>query len=204
MNNLVIIGAGGHGKVIADIACRAGYTGIVFLDDNSQSRTCGEFPVVGSSADAARYTDADFVVAIGDGRVRKMLHRRLQAMNCRLVTLIHPSATVASHVTLGAGTVVMAGAVINPYAQIGEGCIINTCASVDHDCSIGAFSHVAVGAHIAGSVTTGEHTWVGAGAVIRNNTQIVSDCVIGMGAAVVKNITEPGTYIGVPARKIEK
>lgn len=204
MNKLVIIGAGGHGKVVADIACRLGYRDIVFLDDSSREEACGEFPVVGTCAHAACYADADFVVAIGSGAVRRALHSRLEALGCRLVTLVHPAATVAGHVTLGPGTVVMAGAVINPYAQIGEGCIVNTCASVDHDCVIGSFSHVAVGAHIAGAVTLGENTWVGAGAVIRNHVQIAGDSVIGVGAAVVKNITEPGTYIGVPAEKMEK
>jgi sugar O-acyltransferase (sialic acid O-acetyltransferase NeuD family) len=95
----------------------------------------------------------------------------------------------------------MAGAVVNPYTEIGQGCIINTCASVDHDCRIGDYVHVSVGAHVAGTVIIGDNSWVGAGATISNNIEIVEDCMIGAGAVVVKNIEESATYIGIPARK---
>ena len=85
--------------------------------------------------------------------------------------------------------------------MIGEGCIINTACSIDHDCKLGNFVHVAVGAHLAGSVTVGERTWVGAGATISNNISICGECMIGAGAVVVKDIAENGTYVGVPAKK---
>jgi len=94
----------------------------------------------------------------------------------------------------------MAGTVINPEARIGKGCIVNTSSSIDHDCGIGDYVHIAVGAHICGTVQIGNNTWIGAGATISNNIDVCSDCLIGAGAVVVKNITEPGTYIGVPAR----
>lgn len=201
MNDLVIIGASGQGKVVADIARQLGYADIVFLDDNKDAKTCGAYPVVGCSQDACQYASAEFVVAIGNARVRQKLHRELQSMGLRITTLIHPGAVVAADVKIGIGTVVMAGAVINPYAEIGQGCIINTCSSVDHDCKLGDFVHISVGAHVAGTVTIGDNTWVGAGAVISNNLDVTADCMIGAGAVVVKDISEAGTYVGVPAKK---
>lgn len=200
MNNLVIIGASGHGKVVADIAKENGYTNIVFLDDNRAVESCGSYKVVGECKDAFNYKDADFIVAIGNTKIRCRIQSELSEADLHIVSLIHPAAIIASNVKIGIGTVVMAGAVLNPYTEIGQGCIINTCASVDHDCYIGDFVHVSVGSHIAGSVTVQENTWIGAGATISNNIEIVADCMIGAGAVVVENIHESGTYVGVPAR----
>lgn len=201
-NRLAIIGAGGHGKVIADIAKKAGYTDIVFLDDNASYQECNGCPIVGTSAQINNYLDRDFIVAIGNAQVRKKIHLSLAQANAQFATLIHPNATIGDAVSIGKGSVVMAGAVINPCANIGEGCIVNTCASVDHDCALGEYVHIAVGAHVAGSVTIGAGTWIGAGATIINDIEIIGDCVIGAGAVVVHSITQTGTYIGVPARKL--
>lgn len=198
---LVIIGASGHGKVIADIGEKNGYTEIVFLDDNKKIKACGRFPVIGVSDDAIRYSDSDFIVGIGKADIRRKIQEKLIANGLHIITLIHPKAVVAPDVSFGIGTVVMAGAVVNPYTEIGQGCIINTCASVDHDCRIGDYVHVSVGAHVAGTVIIGDNSWVGAGATISNNIEIVEDCMIGAGAVVVKNIEESATYIGIPARK---
>lgn len=201
MNKLVIIGAGGHGKVIADIAEKIGYKDIVFLDDRPTASTCGAHKVVGGCKDAPVYRGADFIVAIGNASVRRRLQAELVNEGLRIVSLIHPAAILASRVTVGEGTVIMAGAVVNPDVQIGQGCIINTCASVDHDCRIGDYAHVSVGAHVAGTVTVGDNTWVGAGATIINDVKIASGCMIGAGAVVVADICESGTYVGIPAKK---
>ena len=204
MNNLVIVGASGHGKVIADIAEKIGYTNIVFLDDNAAVKSCGNYKVVGGCKSALSYKNSDFIVAIGNANIRRSIQSELIEMGLNLVSLVHPSAVIASNVSMGVGTVVMAGAVINPCSVIGQGCIINTCASVDHDCRLGDYVHVSVGAHVAGTVTIGDSTWVGAGATISNNIEIVDACMIGAGAVVIADISEPGTYIGVPAKKMEK
>lgn len=196
---LVIIGAGGHGKVIADIAERNGYREIVFLDDNKAVTECAGYPVIGGSQDVDRL-DTDVILGIGDAKVRRRIQESLKNMN--LVTLIHPDAVVARDVILGEGTVVMAGAVINPGTEVGRGCIINTCSSVDHDCKVGDFVHVAVGSHLCGMVVVGDEAWVGAGATISNNISVCHGCVIGAGAVVVKNIEQEGTYVGVPVRKV--
>ena len=201
---LVIIGASGQGKVVADIASKLQkYKEIVFLDDNENTKQCLNFPVVGKSLDAKYYIkEADFFVAIGNAQIRKKVTEQLEALGATLPVLIHPNAVISEWVTIGIGTVVMAGAVINPNSIIGKGCIINTCSSVDHDCCLGDFVHIAVGAHIAGTVRIKDNTFIGAGVTIKNNVSICNDCIIGAGAVVVKNIEETGTYVGVPVKKI--
>ncbi len=175
---LVIIGAGGHGKVVADVAGKlCFYETILFLDDRGTVTECCGFPVAGKSGNAAEYIgEADIFVAIGSADARARVMAR--------------------------GTVVMAGAVINSDAQIGEGCIVNTCSSVDHDCILKDYVHVSVGAHVAGGVQIGDKTWIGAGAVVSNHVKIAPDCMVGAGAVVVKDILVAGTYVGVPARLI--
>ena len=198
LKKLVIIGASGHGKVIADIAVRNGYKEIVFLDDDETIIECAGFPVVGKTSEA-KNIEGDKIVAIGNAKIRK----RIQAELNNIVTLIHPTAVISRRVEIGEGTVVMAGAVINSDAVIGKGCIINTGASVDHDCRIADFVHVSVGAHVAGTCIIGERTWIGAGATVSNNVNICGDCMIGAGTVVIKDIDKPGTYVGSPARKIK-
>ena len=200
MKQLLIIGASGHGKVVADIAELNGYDSILFFDDNDSLKKCGKYPVVGKSLDISRY-DGDVIVAIGNARIREQLLEKFSDRNVPI--LIHPNATIASTVKIGMGTVVMAGAVINADAVIGKGVIINTCSSVDHDCIIDNYSHISVGAHVAGTVHISDRTWIGAGATISNNINICSDYMIGAGAVVIKNINESGNYVGVPARKIK-
>lgn len=200
MKQLLIIGASGHGKVVADIAELNGYDSILFFDDNDKLKKFGKYTVVGKSIDIDKY-NGDVIVAIGNAKIRERLLKNFSERN--VPVLIHPNATIASTVRIGSGTVVMAGAVINSDAFIGKGCIINTCSSVDHDCMIGDYSHISIGSHIAGTVYIGNRTWIGAGATISNNVNICSDCMIGAGAVVIKNIEENGTYVGVPARKIK-
>lgn len=195
---LIIIGASGHGKVVADIAMLKGYREIVFLDDNETIKTCGKYPVVGKTNDLTCF-DGDVFVGIGNANIRKSLMARY--CDRTFPVLVHPSAVIAEDVVLGIGTVVMAGAVVNSGTTIGKGCIINTCSSVDHDCTIEDYVHVSVGSHISGTVVIGDSTWIGAGVTVSNNVNICSGCMIGAGAVVVKNINEVGTYIGVPARK---
>ena len=200
MKKLIIIGASGHGKVVADIALRNGYKEIAFLDDDPGIKECVGFPVVGRVSDAEKYKNSNFIVAIGNSRIREKIQKTISGLS--LVTLIHPDAVINRRVTIGKGTVVAAGAVINSDSAIGEGCIINTCASVDHDNSIGDFVHVAVGAHLCGTVEIGNRTWIGAGATVSNNITICGECVIGVGAVVVNNLSIKGTYLGVPARNV--
>lgn len=198
---LIIVGTGGHGKVVLDIAKQNGYTDISFLADNPQGEIWCGYPVLGTSLDALQYPDAVFIVAVGNTAVRKQIQKRLSLQGLQFATLIHPSAIVAEDTVIGEGSVIVAGAVINPGAVLGKGVIVNTCASVDHDCLIGDFVHIAVGAHISGTVAIGECTWIGAGAIVSNNISVAAGCTVGAGAVVIKHIRESGTYIGVPAKK---
>ena len=200
---VIVIGAGGHGKVIADIIRSSGDTVLGFLDDSPKppETVCG-IPVLGRTENYVNYPDARFVIAIGNGAVRQKVAERLAGV--RWYTAIHPPAVISPMGTaIGEGSVVMAGAVINPCAVIGKHCIINTRSSVDHDNRIGDYTHISVGATLAGTVTVGNTVWVGAGAVVSNNISICDGCMIGAGAVVVRNIEETGTYVGVPARKIK-
>ena len=198
VKRLVIIGASGHGKVIADIAVRNGYENIVFLDDDEDVRECAGFPVIGKTCEA-RNIDGDKIVAIGNAKIRERIQSELE----NVVTLIHPAAVISRRVEISEGSVVMAGVVINSDAVIGKGCIINTGASVDHDCKIEDFAHISVGAHVAGTCCISRRTWIGAGATVSNNVNICGDCMIGAGDVVIKDIDKPGTYVGSPARKIK-
>lgn len=193
---LTIIGASGHGKVVADIARLNGFDAIEFLDDDESLSTCGEYPVVGRSDSIV---DGAIFIAIGNTDIRERL-----SSNRKLITLIHPSAVIADGVEIGDGTVVMAGVVINPGTRIGCGCIINTASSIDHDCVVGDYVHISVGSHLCGTVRVGDKTWIGAGATVSNNVNICGHCMIGAGAVVNKNIEEQGTYIGVPVKKMDK
>ena len=201
MNRLIIVGASGHGKVVADIAILNGYKEIVFLDNDPDISECAGFRVIGTDSMAAEL-EGDLFVAVGDGKDRK--HLMDVHSNRYFPILVHPDAVIAKDTVIGVGTVIMAGTVINPGVRIGRGCIINTCSSVDHDCVIGDFVHIAVGSHLSGTVKIGNQTWVGAGATVSNNVNICGGCMIGAGAVVAKNIEEKGAYIGVPAEKMIK
>lgn len=198
-SGLLILGAGGHGRVVADIASLV-YDEICFIDDNRKAEGYKNIPVVGDSSYAILQRDRyDAFVAIGDSRTREKLNLKYKSNGVKLVSLVHPDACIATGVEIGNGTVIMAGAVVNCGTKIGDGVILNTGATVDHDNRIGDYSHISVGSHLAGTVTVGEHTWIGAGSVISNNLCICDNCMVGAGAVVVKDITEPGTYLGIPA-----
>lgn len=201
MKQLIIIGASGHGKVVADCAVKNGYRNIVFLDDNESTTHCGRYKVVGRSKEVGQMS-GDVIVAIGNADFRQKIQASI--VENRLVTLIHPEAVIGDDVEIGIGSIVMAGVVINPGSRIGKGVIVNTSSSIDHDCVIGDFVHVAIGAHLAGNIAIGNNSWIGAGAIVNNNLCIGSNCVIGAGAVVVKDIEKAGTYVGVPAKRLER
>ena len=198
MNRLIIIGASGHGRVVADIAVLNGYKDVVFIDENSELKNCAGFPVVGSE-NVISELEGELFVAIGNNTTRKRIMERHAARS--FPTLIHPNAVIANGTVIGDGTVIMAGVVVNPNVRIGRGCIVNTSSSIDHDCIVGDYVHIAVGARLCGTAKVGELTWVGAGATVSNNVSICGGCMVGAGAVAIRDIDCPGTYIGVPAHK---
>ena len=199
-DRLVIIGAGGHGRVCAEAASMIGYDDIVFLDD----RLIDGLNVIDSTNNFSKYiADSVFFVAIGDNGIRADYISRIKESGGRLIKICHPRSVVSLSAEIGAGTVVMAGAVVQADARIGEGVIINTCSSVDHDCVIGNYSHIAVGARLAGAVRLGEYVFAGANCAVSNNLSITDNCIIGAGTAVIRDLTKSGTYVGVPARRVK-
>jgi sugar O-acyltransferase (sialic acid O-acetyltransferase NeuD family) len=204
-NKLIIIGASGHGKVVADIAIKMNkWQSIAFLDDDESIKTSMVLEVIGKTTDAFTYKDeADFFVAIGSNATREKIQEKLIDEGLNVVSLIHPSAVVGTDVEIGIGTAVMAGVVTNSSTRIGKGCIINTSSSLDHDNVIEDYVHISPGVNMAGTVKVGKGSWIGIGSVVSNNVNICSGCKVGAGAVVVKDITESGTYVGVPVRKID-
>lgn len=208
MSGLLILGAGGHGRVVADAAraCRL-WADIAFLDDRHPDlRTLDGFPVLGpfSAASSLRERFSRAVVALGDGRARLRVLTELRQAGFELTALVHPGAVVSPEARLGEGTVVFAGCVINPGAEVGEGCIINTAASVDHDCRLGPGVHLSPGVHLGGDVTVGDYSWLGVGACVRNGIVIGREVMVGVGAAVVNDLPDGVTAVGVPARMVEE
>lgn len=202
---LLIIGAGGHGKVIADIASQMNqWNEIAFVDDYIEEASIEKFPVIGKTnlIDEEVIQQNDFFVAIGNNQKRKEQYDSLKNKNANLVTIIHPSAVISENVNIGDGTAIMPGAIINTMSVIGDACIINTNASIDHDTVIEDYVHISPGVNVAGSSHIGTLSWLGIGSTIINNVSICSESMIGAGAVVVNNIREQGTYVGIPAKKV--
>ena len=203
-DRILIIGASGHGKVVVDVAINMKkWQTIAFLDDNDGLESSMGIRVIGKSVDVFKYIeDNDVFVAIGNNATREKIMSELEAAGATIPVLVHPDAVLGEQVEFGAGTVVMAGAVINCCTKIGRGCIINTGATIDHDNLIEDYVHVSPGVNTAGTVLVGTRTWLGIGSKVSNNVNITCGCIVGAGAVVVKDITEPGTYVGIPARRV--
>lgn len=203
-SRLLIIGASGHGKVVADCALSGSdYAEVAFLDDVMPEGPF-EYIYLGKTEEVSKYiSDYDIFVAIGNCRIRERIQEECLRQKATLAIVVHPNAIVSKKATIGQGTVVMPGAVINADAKVGQGVIVNTSASVDHNCVIEDYCHIAVGARVCGAVSVGARTWIGAGSVISQCINICKDCMVGAGAVVVKDIEKTGTYVGVPARKIK-
>lgn len=199
---LLIIGAGGHGKVCADIAYKMGKWDIIaFLDNDTSKKQVVGFSVIDTAENAKEYyQDSEFFVAIGDNEVRSKLFDELKGKS--IATLIHPSAIIGLEVMIDCGTVLMANTVVNSGARIGKCCIINTATTVDHDCNVGDFVHLSPGVSVAGNVQIGKYSWLGIGSTIINNLEIADSVVIGGGACVISRIAKSGLFVGVPARRL--
>lgn len=203
-NKLLIIGASGHGKVVADIALKMNkWQSIVFLDDNGNQRSSMGLEIIGTSDEVNKYIDEyEVFVGIGNNSTRKKIYEKLEIIGANIPVLIHPNAVIGNQVDIGAGTVVMAGAIINSCTKLGKGCIINTGSTIDHDNNISDFVHISPGVHLAGTVKIGQESWLGIGSVVSNNVKITNSCIIGAGGVVVMDITESGVYVGVPVRRV--
>ena len=193
---VIVIGAGGHGRVVSDIIKQSGDRVLGFLDDADVKN----LPMLGKVKDCIKYKDKYVIIAIGNNEIRKKIAEQYPMLN--YYTAIHPSAIISPDAKIGKGSCVMPLAVINSAATVGEHSIINTHATVEHDCIIGDFVHLCPNATLCGTVNVGDNTQIGAGVVVKNNVCICSNVVVGAGGAVVKDIVEAGVYVGVPAKNI--
>ncbi len=203
---LIIYGAGGHGRVAADVAELCGYSVVGFFDDRPErygSMIAGR-PMLGHlkpmAPDAAGAKH--LFIAIGDNEAREHAANRATAAGWRLATLVHPSAQIGSRVEIGADTVVMANSVINADARIGAHVIVNTGATIDHDCGIADLVHVGPGANLAGQVSVGRGTQLGIGSTVIPGIVIAEGVTVGAGATVVDPLPPRVTAVGTPARPI--
>lgn len=207
MKRLAILGASGHGRVVADIALALGWESVVFFDDALPSiSNNGHWLVEGNSENLVERKDQfdGVIVAIGNCRTRLKLQTQLEYFGCCIATLVHPSACVSQFTSVGVGSVVMPAAVINADAVIGRACIINSGATVDHDDVLVDGVHIAPGANVSGGVFVGECSWIGVGAAIKQGISIGSDVIVGMGSVVVKDISDGLTVVGNPAKPMDK
>ncbi len=203
MSGVLVLGAGGHGKVVADILLCQGIDVLGFLDDDPASwgTTRLGLPVLGAIATYHRFDPTGLALGIGSNAGRQSVVAQLGDATASLwCNAVHPRATVAGSVRLGRGVVVAAGVVVNPDTIVGDHVILNTGCTVDHDCEIGAYSHIAPGSHLAGGVRIGEGAFMGIGSVITPYRSVGEWTTVGAGAAVVTDIPAKVVAKGVPAR----
>ncbi|NBA97278.1 acetyltransferase [Pseudomonas sp. R5(2019)] len=205
MRKLAVLGASGHGKVVADTAQCCGWDQVDFYDDAWPGLTRNGNWFVGGdwAAMVARLQDYQgVIVAIGNNTVRHVKLAALIGVAAPVVSVIHPQAVISQYASIGTGSVVFAGVVVNADAKIGSGAILNTGCSVDHDCVLGDTVHISPGARLAGAVNVGERSWIGIGASVRQLIRIGSDVVVGAGASVVSDVSDGAVVVGVPAKVI--
>lgn len=211
MKKLVIVGAGGHARVVADLVRRAGAFEIAaFVDELAEQRDgdlyLGARLFAGPTAlERARRAGIGYgLPAFGDNDARLGCCERLRAHGYEIVSAVHPGAVVADDVAFGAGTVIIAGAVVNAAARLGEACIVNSGATVDHDCFLGDGVHIEPGAHLGGTVRVGRATTIGIGAVVAKNHSVGAHSHVGAGAVVVRDLPDAVVAWGVPARVVRE
>lgn len=203
---LIIFGAGGHARVACQVAER-----MEMFDDIAFS-CCGHHPgqMMGhvvydeeqALRDLSKSWDSAFV-AIGDNEARRLLTSRVIESGFSLISLIDPSAFVSEYSVVLAGSIVCPSAVVNPFATVGSGCIINTAAIVEHDCELGSFVHLSPNVALGGGVQIGDYAWFGIGSSAVDHIKVASGVIVGAGACLIESACVSGTYVGVPARRID-
>ncbi|CCM79576.1 NeuD/PglB/VioB family sugar acetyltransferase [Rhizobium mesoamericanum] len=197
---LYILGFGGHARSVADVAVSAGWNAIIFIDGNAREgehfssyRTISEFP---------DHPEPDWQLfpAAGDNSRRRA---QIERSSATWATLISPSAQLGIEADVGEATLVGHGAHIGPGAVVGKGVILNTQSIIEHEAVIGDYTHVSVNTVVAGRSRIGRNVFVGAGAVVIDSISVCDDVVIGAGAVVTTSISEPGVYVGTPARRVK-
>lgn len=204
MKKLLILGAGGHGKVVSEIAfLMKKWDVISFLDDDTNKDKCLSFDVIGKIKQLESFIDEydDVFVAVGNNDIRKKLIDKVVSHKQSIPILIHPSAIISTFSTVDYGSVVMANVIVNPNCQIGKGCIINTASTIDHDCIIKDYVHISPGCHLSGEVDIDYNVWIGTGTNIIQRIKVGYNTIIGAGSVVIRDVQSNSKYFGVPAKK---
>lgn len=189
----MLLGAGGHSRVVLDILLKNGIDDILIFDDNSLGEFEG-FKIVGSISESVKYKDRKAIIAIGSNEVRKKISNEY---DLNYGVAIHPAAVISSTANIGAGSVVMANVVVNSGSNVGNHVILNTGAIIEHDNDIDDYSHICPGVTLGGNVRIGKSSWIGIGSTVKNNICIGDDILIGAGSVVINDISKKGTYKGI-------
>jgi UDP-N-acetylbacillosamine N-acetyltransferase len=201
-NTFIIYGCGGHARSVADVALSNGMSHLIFIDQNAlENEKQFEFEVRSDFKDAHLFP---CIVALGDNAERAKQFFELMKKAIRMTSVISHTAYLGKNARLGSGTFVGHTAHIGPNVSVGNACIINTRAILEHDTQVGDFSHISVNALLAGRCQIGDHVMIGAAATVIDKVKICSHVYVGAGSVVVQDITEPGVYAGVPAKKIKE
>jgi sugar O-acyltransferase (sialic acid O-acetyltransferase NeuD family) len=202
---VVVYGASGHGKVVADALLASGTAVLGFVDDSAHllgARVLG-LPVLGGSAWLTReapHGDVYVALGIGENRARRLIAGRCCSWGAHLLAVVHPRATISASARVAEGAVIMAGAVVNAEADIQEGAIVNTGAIVEHESVVGEYAHVSPNAAMGGTTRLGELSQLGIGASVLPTITVGARTIVGAGAVVARNLPEGVVAFGVPAR----
>lgn len=203
---LAILGASGHGRVVADAAERAGYTIAGFIDRDPAAAPWRGYAVLGGDDQVGALVAGatPLVIAVGEPAVRRSVVERLSARfpDLRFAAVVHPGAIVARDVEVRPGAVILAGAIVNTGARIGAHTIVNTGAIVEHDCTLAPFASLGPGATLGGTTTVGEGAIIGLGAGVIHCRTVGEDALVGAGAMVVRDVPPRAVVVGVPARVV--
>lgn len=201
-NELAVYGAGGHGKVVAEVLAAMGAALVGFIDDNPalQGTAVLKLPVFAAGEWLGLHSGASVALGIGDNSSRERAALALKQQGCKLVIAIHPSAIIAKSAVIGEGAVIMPSAVLNPDCTVGEGAIVNTGAVVEHDVRVGRYAHLSPNCTIGGGAQIGEYSHIGMSASVLPLRRVGANCVIGAGAVVIDDIFDGQIALGVPAR----
>ena len=206
MSHLAILGASGHGKVVADTAILSFYwEKISFFDDAWTDLTNYlPWPILGDTQLLLNKLKefSGVVVGIGDNVVRQEKYELLVSHNAPLATIVHPTAYISSHAQIGAGSVVFAQVAINIHANIGLGAIVNTGATIDHDCVLDDYVHISPGANLGGCVKVGRRSWTGIGSAVKQGITIGADVKTGAGSTIVQSVSDHQIVVGTPAKPL--
>jgi sugar O-acyltransferase (sialic acid O-acetyltransferase NeuD family) len=209
MADFVVVGGGGHAKVVISVLKKAGHRVQGYTDRDDRGAILGA-PYLGTDdsffGEGVAPSVRNAVIGVGKmnaGSLRLDLQRALARRGVQFPVVCSPDAIVNEEVTLGAGTVLFDGAIVNSGSVVGEAVILNTRSLVEHDCRIGNNVHLASGVTLAGAVSVGDNCMIGTGTNVIQSINICAGCIVGAGATVVDDITVPGTYVGTPAKRIK-